>query len=319
MRSLAKWGANGGCEPTLTDAALRLNGCFCCTRELNCNASGAIYIGALGLAADARAHHVATPAMVAAFGAGGAVFGPTWRLVDAGGWGLDSLLLLALGLLISSALVVLAGGAGPTEGAVGDVLPEEAAEAGGSSKTLARIWFTFAFGSFPGLMVLGLAAKMMDVAKTGLMIASLGLAGIAIGNTLGRLSVATLSRHFRLDHCLSGAMILAFTGLLLAIWQPGPMVLCVGLILIALGYGIVASSVPVLTRVAFGAQRFRRKLALVLTAWGVAGLVAPWAGGALYDQTGSFEGPLWCAVIMVILCAVTSRESGRNPRPARRL
>ena len=55
-------------------------------------ASGAIYITTLGLAADTPFHKIATPAMVAAFGAGGAVFGPAWRVLVAHGWGLESLL-----------------------------------------------------------------------------------------------------------------------------------------------------------------------------------------------------------------------------------
>ena len=79
------------------------------------------------------------------------------------------------------------------------------------------------------------------------------------------------------------------------------LVLCVGLVLVAAGYGLLAAAVPSVTRAAFGAVEFSRKFSLVFTAWGVAGLSAPWISGALFDATGDFRLALLSALGMTLL------------------
>lgn len=274
-------------------------------------ASGAIYITTLGLAADTSFHKIATPAMVAAFGTGGAVFGPVWRIMGANGGGLESLFILVFGLLLSG----LVGAWIPCQ-KVNKTAPissiEERAHQGEDSQVLVMIWLIFAFGSFAGLMVLGMAAKMMDIANVGIGLASFGLAGIAFANTGGRLSVALLSTYLRLEQCLYIAVGFTISGVVLAILGKTSLMLCAGLILIAGGYGIVASTVPVLTRAVFGPLKFQRKFALTFTAWGVAGFVAPWAGGMMFDQSGNFLMPLVFSIGIAMLCGIVSWRLGRR-------
>lgn len=274
--------------------------------------SGAIYITALGIAAGHRAHKVATPVMVAAFGIGGAFFGPVWRILVANGWGLNGLLVLVAGLILAACFIAILPSS-PHIPAASNPSPPASVHSG-PGPSLALIWLAFAFGSFGGLMVLGLAAKILDVAQSGVALASLAMAGIAIGNTSGRLSVAWLARQFRLDHCLFLAMGLTIAGLLLAIMGGTPWVLAIGLIMVAAGYGVVASTIPVLTRTGFGATAFPATFAIVFTAWGVAGLAAPWAGGALFDRSGSFTAPLIIAVASALICGALSWHIGTRIR-----
>lgn len=265
-------------------------------------ASGAIYIAALGVAASAPAYKIATPAMVAAFGTGGAMFGPLWRVLDSAGYGLDGLLVLSGGLCLFSALAAFTSTSAltslettPAEGSKPTTTPH-------MTRVLAMIWALFAFGSFGGLMVLGLAAKMMDVAGAGVALGSFGLAGIALGNTSGRLSVALLTRHVQPQTCMLMAMGLTLSGLATAAFHLSPLMLCIALILVAMGYGIVASTVPVVTRAAFGADEFAKRFSVVFSAWGVAGFLAPWAGGAMFDMYDSFMLPLLCAIGAALVC-----------------
>ncbi|WP_298969422.1 hypothetical protein [uncultured Roseobacter sp.] len=276
-------------------------------------ASGGIYIAALGVAALTPAHRIATPAMVAAFGTGGAVFGPVWRVMDAHGVGMGGLSVLAAGLLMSSTCAAFAAAPAISEKAQPPAGSSAAHPSEGHSrKNLVVIWAVFAFGSFGGLMVLGLASKMMDAAQTSLTLASLGLAGIAIGNTSGRLSVAFLSSHLRLEQCLFLAMAITLCGLLSAVFHAGPAMLCVALILIATGYGIVASTVPVVTRSVFGAAGFQKRFSFIFTAWGVAGFFAPWAGGAMFDASDSFRLPLLISALAAVFCCLMTWQLGRQ-------
>jgi len=270
-------------------------------------ASGGIYITALSVASAHARHDIATPAMVAAFGTGGAVFGPLWRILYAQGWGMDGLFVLGVGLAVSS-LTALALRAQPPKMQADDPPLSPPAKTRGR----ATLWLTFAFGSFAGLMVLGLASKMMDVGGAATSLASVTLAGIALGNTSGRLSVAVLCSRFRPRTCIVLAMGLTLTGLCLALPGFGRAALAVGLILIATGYGIVASAIPVITRQSFGARQFPHQFALIFTAWGAAGLIAPWAGGALYDRSGSFVLPFLVAAGAALICIAMAMKLDRN-------
>ena len=65
-------------------------------------ACGAIYIVGVSIAAGTHLPSVATPIVVAGFGAGGAVFGPLWRVLGNYGWGFKGLLFLVAGLILSA-------------------------------------------------------------------------------------------------------------------------------------------------------------------------------------------------------------------------
>lgn len=265
--------------------------------------SGALYITTLGAAANSTHHATMTPIMVASFGAGGAVFGPLWRLTDDWGWGLSGLFLLSAGLCFACALLVMTHRRG---GENNKAHPVDAPQAMLATKharmCFCLIWLTFAFGSFGGLMVLGLAAKMMDGAALPIGVTTLSLAGIAIGNTLGRLSIAGVFRISGIWVCLATSIGLSMIGLICATIEQA---LPLGLILIAVGYGMTASSIPVLTRQTFGVRRFQRAFAFMMTAWGTAGFIAPWVGGYIFDISGRFDAALWVAVVMMALCALT--------------
>jgi len=265
--------------------------------------SGALYITTLGVAANSTYHAIMTPVMVASFGAGGAVFGPFWRLTDEQGWGLSGLLFLSIGLCIALAPLALIKSSGISCQAPTDDYQQPNLTRIGSRNCLCLTWCIFMFGSFGGLMVLGLAAKMMDASAVPIHIATLSLAGVAIGNTLGRLSIAGLVRINGISFCFSIAIALSIFGLLCAALDE---VLPFGLILIASGYGMIASSIPILIRQIYGPQAFPKIFSLMMTAWGTAGFLAPWVGGLIFDISGRFDAALWIAGTMMVLCAITA-------------
>ncbi|MEO9821347.1 MAG: hypothetical protein ABJF79_13370 [Paracoccaceae bacterium] len=277
-------------------------------------ASGGIYITALGIAGRTRWHTIATPVMVASFGLGGALFGPVWRQLDRADWGMTALYPLAA-LLCVAALIAMASN-NRTPPIKRAAIPTD----GPSNAPMMRlIWALFALGSFAGLMVLGLGAKMMSVAGAGAGLASFSLAGVALGNTAGRLSVAWFGTWLRADHIMQGAMMLTLLGLVFTILQDSPTSVCFGLFLVATGYGVIAAGVPVLTQDVFGAEEFQHRFALIFTAWGTAGFLAPWVGGALYDLSQSFTLPLVFAGVSSVLFCMVSRRITKVKHPRQTL
>ncbi len=261
--------------------------------------SGAIYCTALGMAATSPAAWIATPVMVAGFGLGGAVFGPLWRVLAYEGWGLAALLPLAIAL-------ALAGLLGASVSALRDPtapkLIPPLSRTPLPRRRLALIWLVFATGTFGGLMVLGMAAKIMDASGSAMALAGMVLASVAIANTLGRLSAAGFSPRSRAMAGLSVSCAVSLIGLAVAAFGATPSASGVGLVLIAAGYGLMASAIPLVTARAVEPAQFQRAFGIVFTAWGAAGFTAPWLTGLLYDLRGDFSLGYACAAGVTALC-----------------
>ena len=151
------------------------------------------------------------------------------------------------------------------------------------------LWSGFASGAAAGLMVIGHAAGI--VAETGGSVALTGIAVsmIATGNALGRLSSGAIADRL-------GPRAVLFTAALMLSLAVGIMTLAVNsavsvvaLAVAGLAYGVMATGYPVAVHLFFGADRFGSVYGRVFTAWGIAGLIAPFAAGWMFDRTGSYH------------------------------
>ena len=261
--------------------------------------SGLIYSTTIDMAARSTVPRIATPVFVAMFGLGGVIFGPLWKILVAADWGLKGLLPLSVLLLLTGLLAALSSRA--VTGSTGQVSAGSApllVDAEDDGEVIARsarpglllhIWLIFATGAFAGLMVLGLAAKIMEASPSTLVLTSAVLAGVAFANTAGRLSGAVFggNRNSPLTAMLVSAM-LTLAGLAAAALTDNSLTLGAGLMLIAGGYGLLASAIPMLTAGRTRAADFQQHFGLVFTAWGTAGFIAPWLSGLIFDRYGSF-------------------------------
>ena len=139
-------------------------------------------------------------------------------------------------------------------------------------------------------MTLGLASSIVEERGASMLLSSATLAGIAIGNTSGRLAVGLLAQRLLPQKIIVGATLVIAFGIGVA-WLPAypAAVVGAGLVLIASGYGLVASGIPTLTRAMFGSARFGRIFSVIFSAWGFAGLTAPWLAGWIFDQWGDYR------------------------------
>ncbi|MEP3276749.1 MAG: MFS transporter [Stappiaceae bacterium] len=268
--------------------------------------SGFIYINTLDLAARSQHPKLLSPIMVATFGMGGVVFGPAWRLMIAQGWGLKALWLLSVLLGAVSILSILTARK-TSEKRNDDPQAIQSQVESTLSPTHAGVyvWLIFALGSVGGLMVLGLASKILDDAGGSVALTSIALGCIAVGNTTGRLSVAGFNSRLNPLTTTIIATLTTGLGLIVTAMSSHAVFVAVGLSLVALGYGITASAIPSLTRQLFGEARFFRAFAVIFTAWAAAGLLGPWMSGAIFDQTGGFGGAILAALTMTAGAVLT--------------
>jgi OFA family oxalate/formate antiporter-like MFS transporter len=266
--------------------------------------SGAIYINALTIASASNRPTLATPVMVAAFSLGGAVFGPLWRVMASTGWGLSSLLVLA-GALALCSLAVFTVLLGRTTVDSKNTVDAQRGNVSDNRLILLLLWLTFALGSAGGLMVLGLASKIIDIAGGTVGISSAALAGIAIGNTLGRLSVGVMANVVSPIVVALLSTVVVCCGLTISGLASSASMSIIGLVATATGYGLLASAMPTLVGSLFGKHVFAHFFSIVFTAWGVAGLVAPWIAGVIFDNTGSFDVAILAALISTVGACMT--------------
>ena len=263
--------------------------------------SGAIYINALAIAARSVRPAVLTPLMVAGFGMGGAVFGLVWRLLVLQDWATLVLLPLVASLLVACvAGNMISKRANTTYQA--NAAPSSITRQSLRPGVFALLWLSFALGSAGGLMVLGLAGKMTDSIGASAAITSIAIAGVAVGNTVGRLSVGGFNYAMQSVNTALLAVSVAAIGLVVTGKAATPALVATGLIIVAIGYGAVASTIPALVGAVYGKDEFARVFSYVFSAWGVAGLVAPWLAGVIHDRTGDFQR----AVVFALLATFGS-------------
>ncbi|WP_299949929.1 hypothetical protein [uncultured Ruegeria sp.] len=279
-----------GLSPGFAGFAVAYGVCFGFT-------SGALYNFAVSQAAASGNPTLLVPVSVAAFGLGGAIFGPLHVWLTDAGWGLWSIApaLTCLGVVTAASLVCR------TSGIAMDVSHRMAPAILRPDKSLAIFWVIFASGSCSGLIVLGFAAQFLARSPDGVQVAGLAIFLTALGNTLGRLSSALTTRHFGPDYATAGALTLSILTLAGLVFATSSAMVIGLLFLVALGYGQLAATTPLLVKSRVSEDAFSGAFGWVFTGWGIAGLVGPWAAGWLLDVTGTLQYALVICVVLSTL------------------
>lgn len=173
----------------------------------------------------------------------------------------------------------------------GDAVPAPRAGANG----IPLLWLGYGCGVAAGLMAIGHASGLVDAAGFERSAALLAPAVIALSGIPGSLLGGWLA-----DRWPPRRLMMALPALSLCVLWPMAALPAVGLIipgLAALGfvYGGLIVVYPAAISQRFGAIEGVRIYGLVFTAWGVAGLGAPWLAGLLYDRSGDYRVALGLA------------------------
>ena len=256
-----------------------------------------------------------TGMMVMGYGAGGAVIAPlAGFLIHRFGWR-DTFGILGVGFLA----VTVAGsmflrnppegwrppGWNPPEGGKGaaqggrDFLPLEMVGTG----AFRRMWVAYAFGTAAGLMVIGHLAAFALGAGFSARDSALSVGVLSVGNGCGRIASGWMSDHIGRIRTLS--LVMGATALLLFL-APGVSTvppLFAAVFLIGYCYGSELAVFPSTTADFFGMRNLGNNYGLLLTAWGVAGIIGPMAGGWIFDATRGYGTAFRIAALLAVAAA----------------
>jgi OFA family oxalate/formate antiporter-like MFS transporter len=175
-------------------------------------------------------------------------------------------------------------------------LPIETTDSQVSVRDIALLWLGYGTAVFSGLMVIGHAAEIARQAGlTGViwlapaLIAGLNLVGSLLG---GHMADRVSSRLL-----LSALPMLASVSLIGLLAGQSVAIIVFALACVGFCYGATIAIYPSIIAKMYGMANSPRIFGKVFTAWGAAGLLAPWLAGALFDAAGGYTIALAIAAL----------------------
>ena len=225
--------------------------------------------------------------VTAAYGAGAAVCAQWEAWMLQGGSAAQVLQSLAVALFAAAALA--AAGFGSEARTPVDQPAAEPTMSAVPGMSLGFFWLVYFLGVAGGLMAIAHAVPIVNALVGGADWAPMAPTLNALGNVLGSLLGGLLVDRLGLRRALALPLALLAMSLYLIASALDPKLALAYLCACGMAYGALIAVVPLVLRSRFGAARFNRTFGVVFTAWGSAGLLGPFLGGMLYDQTGSYQ------------------------------
>ena len=166
------------------------------------------------------------------------------------------------------------------------------------------LWLGYGSGVAAGLMAIGHAT---GIAKTNGLIDNLWIAPIviAIFNMTGSLAAGWFIDRTRPVFILAGLAALSSATLFVLSSTSNTSLTLAGLGMIGLTYGALIAAYPASISKLFGVIEGTRIYGRVFTAWGTAGLLAPWFAGLLYDYNQNYTIALTIAAVLGAISAIS--------------
>ncbi|MEP7207538.1 MAG: MFS transporter [Casimicrobiaceae bacterium] len=269
---------------------------------------GVGYAGALAMVAQAPLERRgwASGIVVAAFALGSVAWARAYAASIVGLGLAATLVLAALAIVVLGALAwAIAGPPRRTEVAAAKATFSTSADVGAPVRPWARsslvtLWLAFFAGASGGLAVISQATALAGATAPGDAAGTWAAMAVGLGNGAGRLAGGASADHCA-PHRLLAAIALTMAVALgaLAIGS-GAAPAWLWLALIAIGYGALSAAVPAVLMHALPVQAFAGSYARTFTAWGCAGLLAPWAFGGWFAASGRYTEAL---VLLAVLNA----------------
>ncbi len=169
---------------------------------------------------------------------------------------------------------------------------------------IAAIWIAYGSGVAAGLMAIGHAAGIAEVAGFAGWVAAVAIAAC---NLVGSLLSGWLSDRVSHRSMLMVLPLLGAAALLGLPLLPGFSIALLGVV--GFAYGGTIATYPAAIAALFPGENGPRAYGRIFTAWGAAGLVAPWCAGRIYDLSGSYSPALWLAAGLGLVSAVVARKT----------
>lgn len=245
-------------------------------------------------------------AVTAAYAFGVVIFAELFAaLTHLGGAGLAMLvmagILLCAGIGAAGLLVL---------SRIGEMPPDRrhlrAGAADGRGWLILVLWTGYGLAAAAGLMALGHAAAIVAAkgARTELLAAGTMLIGV--GNGIGGFAAGWLADRWTGRRLLIVFTILSAAMLVLLAYAAEPNVAIIALTAVGFAYGGIIAIYPIAVARYYPPDEAAKVFGWVFTAWGVAGVSAPWMAGMLFDVSGSYALALSLAAAAALLAAATA-------------
>lgn len=162
------------------------------------------------------------------------------------------------------------------------------------------LWMMFFFGTFAGLLLIGQLSKI-GLEHAGISSPYLLISVYAVFNFLGRIMFGTVSDRLGRMRTLFLMFLLQVLVYSVFYFLETPLLLAGGVAVVGLTFGGMLTIFPAATADYFGLKNLGLNYGLLITAWGVGGLIGPLLGGLVRDHT---EAYLWSFIISAVLSAL---------------
>lgn len=167
------------------------------------------------------------------------------------------------------------------------------------------LWLLLFLNVTAGILIISNAVPIIiELTKTTAAVAAPLYGLVAIFNALGRFFWGSISdRIGRNASYVAMYLIQAVIFFLLAgVHALGPIALCFAIVLLCYGGGF--GVMPSFNADYFGTRFLGQNYGMILTAWGVGGVVGPFIAARVKDATGSFAGALLPVAVMLVVAAI---------------
>ena len=244
-------------------------------------------------------------AVTAAYAVGSIVFAQVfaWRIaVDSAGSALAAIAFAVLVASLFAALVMYRAGASYSMPAASNGAAAGTAVQA-SWRLTGQFWLAYLCAVFAGLMAIGHAAGIAQALDADQQQAAWAAVTVGVGSAAGGFVSGGFVDRWPISRFLVGLPLLS-AGALLGIGASADLVAALSLLaVVGFAYGAIIAIYPVAISICFG-DGGARAYGRVFIGWGMAGLIAPWSAGLIFDNHGEYDLAMNIAAAVALLSAV---------------
>lgn len=175
----------------------------------------------------------------------------------------------------------------------------------GHHRLVAKLWLGYGTAVAAGLMVIGHATGIARAGGLSSQLVLLAPIVIAISNMFGSVMGGWMADRVTVRRTVMAFPVISAASLFILAYFDGVQVVLGGLALVGFTYGATIGAYPAVVASLFGVVGSARIYGRVFTAWGTAGLFAPWFAGVLFESTGDYKVALMVAGSLGFVSLVT--------------
>lgn len=175
------------------------------------------------------------------------------------------------------------------------------------TKQFFMVWTIFTFGTFAGLLVIGQLSSI-GIEQAGMSNPFTLTVLYAIANASGRILWGMISDKIGTKKSMASMYAIQVCAFLIMKNLTTPLALMAGIASVGFTFGGMLTVFPSITADYYGMKNFGMNYGLVITAWGIGGVLGPLVGGIVRDATGTYAVSYLISAALSILGVIISMK-----------